>query len=281
MMKNTQKKPSVWDRYRQVFMSHPVTAHMNVDALIDAWSDSWFTPDEVSGWLAQGIIFPEDASARRIQKVSGSLPKNKNKTVVALDVDDVDIDMGFPQYFYEEWAQALSSQLDLPTAKLGKSSSATVLEEWERGRDEEVEEQFGVVTHYNPRFRAWYEESRRSLYFGSLWCAPCVFEGYNPKSSIFFSELEWVYSESYKIRVIGGFDEETKRLVMLPGTTVHKLHMHNFKEDKRSIMDIKMKEDERRNAYREKGIVTTTVLSDLVGEPASFDYKICIGGPSL
>jgi hypothetical protein len=62
-------RTDMWARYRSVFEALPHAHELDVDALIDAWSQLWFLPDEVASWLARGILCPAQASKLRIEEL--------------------------------------------------------------------------------------------------------------------------------------------------------------------------------------------------------------------
>lgn len=65
----TEHKMSIWERYRQVFLAHDTTRGLDMDQLIEAWSQAWFLPDEVAFWLARGVLCPVQASRQRLQSI--------------------------------------------------------------------------------------------------------------------------------------------------------------------------------------------------------------------
>lgn len=62
-------RTDMWARYRAVFEALPDAHALDVEALIDAWSQLWFLPDEVALWLARGFLCPAQASKQRIEEL--------------------------------------------------------------------------------------------------------------------------------------------------------------------------------------------------------------------
>lgn len=69
MSVSTKARTDMWKRYREVFEDAPSARQLDIDALIDMWSQMWFLPDEVAGWLARGIVCPAKASKLRIEEL--------------------------------------------------------------------------------------------------------------------------------------------------------------------------------------------------------------------
>ena len=66
---STKARTDMWKRYREVFEDAPSARQLDIDALIDMWSQMWFLPDDVARWLARGIVCPAKASKLRIEEL--------------------------------------------------------------------------------------------------------------------------------------------------------------------------------------------------------------------
>ena len=188
-------------------------------------------------------------------------------------------DQELPDVSFEALLEYLwSLEEELPEPVLRRPEPPDELEEgdiWRRGDEEVIA---WVDTYYEPGVAPWYERRRHQIYPGSVWFGPCLLEGYDPTAPIFFAETPWLQVDGEVTHVTAGFDARDGRLVMLPGTTAHKIWIRRYEQDARTDAEIWALDRARRAHYKETGQATPTQLDELPGALVNQWYVPTQGG---